>query len=83
MCRNHLAFRRAAQPFRINFDDVACGASFHQCTYILCAKEPALLAANAAAREAFGKAEPGSPYMPHLSLLYSGDARGTGGRPGP
>jgi len=54
--------------------DVAVGPSYHQCVYILCAKEAQLLAANAAAREAFEKPEPPKPYMPHLSLLYSGAA---------
>lgn len=58
------------QPLRLNFLDVSCGASFHQCVYLLAAKEPALLGAAAAARKAFG-ADPAAPYMPHCSLLYS------------
>lgn len=59
------------EPFRINFNDVSRGASYHQCVYILCDKSPVLLAANAAAREAYGLPEPARPYMPHLSLLYA------------
>lgn len=62
---------KSLKRFRINLQDVSYGHSFHQCVYILCAKEPDLLAANKAATEAFGKPEPPNPYMPHLSLLYS------------
>ncbi|GBF93915.1 cyclic phosphodiesterase [Raphidocelis subcapitata] len=59
------------EPFRVNFLDVSTGASFYQCVLILCAKEAQLLAANAAARGAFGMPDPPRPYMPHLSLLYA------------
>lgn len=58
------------QPYRISFDKVAFGGIFHQCVYVLCHQDPPTMKAGSAAREAFGL-DPGSPYMPHLSLLYS------------
>lgn len=57
------------QKFRINFLNVVQGSSFHKCVYILVAKEQAIMAAGAAAQQAFGKAP--ADYMPHLSLLYA------------
>jgi hypothetical protein len=73
-CPHRVRDPPAQQPFRVNFLDASVGPSFHQCVYILCAKERDLLAANATAREAFGKPEPPTPYMPHLSVLYAGEA---------
>lgn len=71
----------AAQPLRVSFTDVTSGSSFHQCVYILCAKDEPLLAAGDAARRAYALDTP--PYMPHLSLLYSdaGQARAPPARP--
>ncbi|WIA10617.1 hypothetical protein OEZ85_010799 [Tetradesmus obliquus] len=57
------------KKFRINFLNVVQGSSFHKCVYILVAKEQAIMAAGAAAQQAFGKAP--ADYMPHLSLLYA------------
>jgi hypothetical protein len=57
------------QKFRINFLNVAQGSSFHKCVYILVAKEQAIMAAGAAAAQAYNK--PPADYMPHLSLLYA------------
>ena len=57
------------KPIEIRFDLVESGQIFHQCVYILCQKSDQLMAAGAAAKQAFG-VEP-APYMPHLSLLYS------------
>lgn len=58
------------QPYRITFELAAYGTLFHQCVYLLCRRDPAALAAAAAARAACGL-DPGEHYMPHLSLLYS------------
>ena len=57
-------------PLTITLDRVACGATRYQCVYILCCPTAELLAAGAAARDAFGL-DPSATYMPHLSLLYS------------
>ena len=57
------------QKFRLNLLNVAQGSSFHRCVYILIAKEQGIMAAGAAAQQAFGK--PPADFMPHLSLLYA------------
>eukprot|EP00882_Tetradesmus_deserticola_P023670 GHRQ01025774.1.p2 GENE.GHRQ01025774.1~~GHRQ01025774.1.p2 ORF type:complete len:142 (+),score=44.03 GHRQ01025774.1:582-1007(+) len=57
------------QRFRLNFLNVVHGQTFHKCVYILVAKEEAIMAAGAAAQQAFGK--PTTDFMPHLSLLYA------------
>jgi ABC-type molybdate transport system substrate-binding protein len=57
------------QKFRVNFLNVVQGPSFHRCVYILVAKEQAIMAAGAAAQQAYGKQA--AEYMPHLSLLYA------------
>jgi hypothetical protein len=57
------------QKLRINFLDVSTGDSYHQCVYILGAKEPHLVDAANLARTAFQK--DGLPFKPHMSLLYA------------
>lgn len=59
-------------PYDITLLSVSCGAIYHQCVYLLCAKDVDTVAAAAAARRAYGMPPPpDKPYMPHLSLLYS------------
>eukprot|EP00873_Tetraselmis_striata_P010874 jgi/Tetstr1/431138/TSEL_020852.t1 len=57
------------KPYHLTFIDVSYGAIFHQCVFLLCAKDAAVMDAAAAAKAALGLPE--SPYMPHLSLLYA------------
>jgi hypothetical protein len=57
------------QKFHVNFLDVTYGTSFHKCIYILCANEGELTEAGKQAREAFSMQD--TPFMPHMSLLYS------------
>ena len=66
------AHRLAAslQKLHIMFDSVAYGDIFHQCVYLLCQTDPAIMAAGAEARWAFGQ-DGSAAFMPHLSLLYS------------
>lgn len=64
------------QPFRINLLDVATGATYHRCVYLLAAKEPQLMHAATSARAAFGMPE-SEDYMPHLSLLCADMEDGT------
>lgn len=71
------AARRAAArlaaslaPFEVQLDHVAAGRAFYQCVYILAKRSPALVAAGAAARAAFGL-DPAEHFMPHVSCLYS------------
>ncbi len=65
------------QAYRINFDDVSYGSIFHQCVYVRCKLHAATLQAARRAREAFGQDPDATPYMPHLSLLYSDIPRET------
>jgi hypothetical protein len=58
------------QPLQIEFEKVSSGDIFHQCVYILCKASDPLNSAARAAKEAFGL-DPCTPYMPHLSLVYS------------
>lgn len=71
------AARRAAArlaaslaPFEVQLDHVAAGRAFYQCVYILAKRSPAVVAAGAAARTAYGL-DPAEHFMPHVSCLYS------------
>jgi 2'-5' RNA ligase len=66
------AARLAAElaPFEVALDHVAAGRAFYQCVYALAKRSPAVVAAGAAARAAFGL-DPKEHFMPHVSLLYS------------
>ncbi|KAH7624734.1 putative Cyclic phosphodiesterase [Nannochloris sp. 'desiccata'] len=58
------------KPIQIEFDKVTYGNIYHQCVYILCKASEDLSRAGRAAKEAFNL-DPSTPYMPHLSLIYS------------
>lgn len=58
------------KPIQIDFDKVAYGNIYHQCVYILCKTSEDLASAGRSAKEAF-HLDPSTPYMPHLSLVYS------------
>jgi 2'-5' RNA ligase len=59
------------KPIDIQFDRVTSGNIYHQCIYILCNQTSKdLTSAGRKAKEAFNL-DPSTPYMPHLSLVYS------------
>jgi hypothetical protein len=58
------------KPIQIEFDKVTYGNMYHQCVYILCKASQDLTSAGRAAKEAF-HVDPSTPYMPHVSLIYS------------
>ena len=67
------------KPIQIDFQNVTYGNIYHQCVYILCKASEDLLQAGKEAKGAF-HLDPSTPYMPHLSLVYSDlstDARET------
>jgi 2'-5' RNA ligase len=71
------AARRAAAalaaelaPFEVELDHVAAGRAFYQCVYILAKRSPAVVAASAAARAAFGL-DSAEHFMAHVSVVYS------------
>ena len=60
----------ALQRFTIRLAEPSAGSTYHQCVYLLCEKDEALVATAQALREATDvKLE--ADYLPHLSLLYA------------
>ena len=64
-----LATRMGAAPLPLRVDGVGAKDLYFQCVYGTIAPAPALLAANAAAREVFGRMGD-APFMPHMSAVY-------------
>jgi 2'-5' RNA ligase len=60
---------RGRDPFGLEFSDVSCSTTTHQCVFLHVAPSAALLRLRRAASESFGRDE--RMYVPHLSLVYS------------
>jgi 2'-5' RNA ligase len=66
-----LAGKIAAQtsPLHVDFEGLGMEDVCFRALYLVASKAPALMAANALARQIFGSTRL-EPFMPHLSLLY-------------
>lgn len=60
---------RGCDPFELNFSDVSCSTTTHQCVFLLVTPSATLLRLRRSAAESFGRGE--RLYVPHLSLVYS------------
>lgn len=56
-------------PFELEFADVSCSTTTHQCVLVTVTPSAALLRLRRSASESFGRDE--HTYIPHLSLVYS------------
>jgi 2'-5' RNA ligase len=56
-------------PFALDFIDVSCSTTTHQCVFLLVAPSAPLLRLRRTASEVFDRDE--RMYVPHLSLVYS------------
>lgn len=64
------AAAKRLKRFTIRLAEPSAGSTYHQCVYLLCEKDEALVATAQALREATDvKLE--ADYLPHLSLLYA------------
>jgi 2'-5' RNA ligase len=61
---------RDCDPFELDFSDVSCSTTTHQCVFLLVTPSAELLRLRRSASESFGRDE--RMYVPHLSLVYSG-----------
>lgn len=61
---------RDHNPFGVEFGDVSCSTTTHQCVFLLVAPSVTLLRFRRTASELFDREE--RMYVPHLSLVYSG-----------
>lgn len=59
---------RGRDPLELNFGDVSCSTTTHQCVFLLAVPSVPLLDLRQAATEAFGRAA--KMYVPHVSLIY-------------
>ena len=58
------------QKLFVSFQDVDVGQTKHQCVFLRCSRERALLRAHMAAAKAF-EMHDAPDFRPHLSLVYS------------
>ncbi len=63
------ALVRGCDPFDLDFVDVSCSTTTHQCVFLLMAPSVVLLELRRDASAAFERDE--RMYVPHLSLVYS------------
>lgn len=56
-------------PLTIHFEGAGYKDEYFRCLFLIAGKDPALMSANLAAREMFGRIDDPT-FMPHLSLVY-------------
>ena len=59
---------RGRDPLELEFGDISCSTTTHQCVFLLTAPSVPLLEFRQAATESFGRAA--EMYVPHVSLVY-------------